>query len=411
MLENKILYLFKNYYKNLKIEELKILDISKREFAFWDFKENKMHRHISFKDEFDLKENLVKQVPRHVYYSISTYEYPSFPNMEMKRIINTNLVFDIDIDHVYTPCKEIHDFWTCRNCGKGEIGYAISCKFCGSPSIEKQSFVCNECLEIAKNEVIKLIEDFLISDFGIEEEKIRIVFSGNRGYHIHVYDEDFSNLDSKARSMIIDYIKGITAKQYLLDFLKKNKFKFKGIASFGFPSRFAEKLLEELLLLKEEDLLKYGINGLKVKDFLEKKDGIILSLQGYYADFNFLKIFGNKSKEIISKVISNISVEIDERVSIDIHRLIRMPNSIHGKTGLKVKPLNYKDLENFNPFKDSIIFKDGYAKIKLKKKLPPIKLKFDDYDFDLKNIEQSKIPFSLALYLTLNEYADIHEFL
>ncbi|HLI46780.1 MAG TPA: DNA primase small subunit domain-containing protein [Geobacterales bacterium] len=408
---SKVLPFFRLYYKNLNPEDLSIPQLDRREFALWDFLSNNMIRHLAFKNSVELKEGLSKRTPRHVYYSVSTYEYPFLPDMEMKKMISTNLVFDIDIDHVYTPCKEIHDSWLCRNCGNSGSGFTDSCKFCGSPSLDKLSFVCNECLEVAKSEVLKLIEDFLFADFGIKEDEVKIVFSGNRGYHVHVENEEFSNLDSKARNMMIDYIKGITARHYFLDFLKKQKYKFKGIASSGYPSRLAEKILEELLAANEHDLIKIGISEIKVKDLMAIKEKIIQSLQGYSADYGFLRSIGSKSKEIITKAISDISVEIDERVTVDNHRLIRMPNSIHGKTGLRVTPLGYNDLDNFDPFRDSVVFKEGYARIKIKRKLPSIKFFFGDNEFFLGSLNEAKVPIALALYLTLNEYADIYELL
>ncbi len=408
MLENKLINLFRHYYANLKEEDIIIDDLDKREFAFWNFDESTMRRHISFLDGKSLKEFLIKVPPRHAFYSISTYEYPSSTSMELKNIIRTDLVFDIDIDHIPTPCKSNHDYWVCKSCGSSGKGFSERCNSCNSSSIAKFSFVCNECLDFAKEEILKLIEDFLFTDLGINKDEVKIFFSGNRGYHVHVKNEELSSLDSRARSMLVDYIKGTSFRLYFFEFLKK-KGRLLGINSMGFFSRFAEKLFEEIMILKEEDLYKEGMSREKVREVMEKKEKILQELQQHDLSYSFLRLLGKKSKELVYKSIAASSVEIDERVTVDLHRLIRMPNSLHGKTALRVFPLSYESLDSFEPFKDSIVFKKGYGKVYYKEKRWFPKLVMNGVEYDLNELENKEIPLYLALYLHLNGYAVMYE--
>jgi DNA primase small subunit len=46
--------------------------------------------------------------------------------------------------------------------------------------------------------------------------------------------------------------------------------------------------------------------------------------------------------------------ETDEPVTSDIKRLIRMPSSLHGKSGLEVVPLTRDALEDFEPLRDAV---------------------------------------------------------
>ena len=46
----------------------------------------------------------------------------------------------------------------------------------------------------------------------------------------------------------------------------------------------------------------------------------------------------------------------DEPVTGDVHRLIRLPGSLHGGSGLRVTVLNSKTLETFDPMKDAVVF-------------------------------------------------------
>jgi len=40
--------------------------------------------------------------------------------------------------------------------------------------------------------------------------------------------------------------------------------------------------------------------------------------------------------------------------SADVHRLIRLPGSLHGRTGLRVTPLTLEGLKEFDPLEDAI---------------------------------------------------------
>jgi hypothetical protein len=59
-----------------------------------------------------------------------------------------------------------------------------------------------------KKEFIKLIDEFLLGDFGFKEKFIELYFSGGRGYHCHVKDPAVLCLDSGERREIVDYITG-----------------------------------------------------------------------------------------------------------------------------------------------------------------------------------------------------------
>ena len=57
------------------------------------------------------------------------------------------------------------------------------------------------------------------------------------------------------------------------------------------------------------------------------------------------------------------SSKIDTVVTTDIHRLIRMNGTLHGKTGLKKIEFPAKDLQTFDPFVGAVAFKKGEAKV------------------------------------------------
>jgi len=50
--------------------------------------------------------------------------------------------------------------------------------------------------------------------------------------------------------------------------------------------------------------------------------------------------------------------ESDEPVTGDIKRLIRLPTSLHGGSGLRVSPLTLQTIERFDPLNDAVVFSD-----------------------------------------------------
>ena len=55
----------------------------------------------------------------------------------------------------------------------------------------------------------------------------------------------------------------------------------------------------------------------------------------------------------------------------DIKRLIRMPSSLHGKTGLQVVPLSREAIDEFRPLRDAVprAWTDDRVRMNLKNKI------------------------------------------
>ena len=66
----------------------------------------------------------------------------------------------------------------------------------------------------------------------------------------------------------------------------------------------------------------------------------------------------------IATYVKNLeSANVDTVVTTDIHRLIRMAGTLHGKTGLKKVEFPVARLADFNPFKEAVAFKEGEVKV------------------------------------------------
>lgn len=183
--------LFQDYYRKNSTYLSEISLIEQREFGFipWDEK-TFMFRHESFVSIGSLKTSLYKSGPRHVYTSGALYDNPGHPDMKKKGYIGCDFLIDIDVDHFSTSCKEDHDIWYCNNCGtQGKGMIPQKCPQCKKISFKRISWICEICLDIAKSEINKLIDDFLLPDFNIDEHQLKIAFSGHRGYHLKIESE------------------------------------------------------------------------------------------------------------------------------------------------------------------------------------------------------------------------------
>jgi DNA primase small subunit len=327
--------LYREYY-NFAIKN-NILEIPEgieyREFGYGYLKKVD-NRNLSFKNEREYKDWVLKNAPMHFYKSLAYMLYPNKSGGAAKKgIFRRELAFDIDV-HKTKRCK--HD----------------------------EDWICKYCLEEAKNQAIYLIEEFLIPDFGLNEEDLKIVFSGNRGYHIYIKPKDenirdiIENFSKEDRRFLMDYIMGKNLNLNLVG------------------SGWRRRLIKE-----------FKKAGIGTKQFEKEK--------------NWKKIIEKrKNKDKIYNIIEKTKnkLELDEKVMDDDIRLLRVINSLHGYTGFVVKPLNGLDeLKRFNPLKDAI-FKE------FENKVYEVNI-FDDRKFEIEicgkkyNNKSKEITGSVLLYL------------
>jgi len=182
--------------------------LDQRELGFLLFKGRIMLRHQRFESVSDLKSFLIKDVPSDVYHSCAYYENPE-ADMDKKGWLGADLVFDIDAEHIPTSCNKAHDEWACSKCGLSGKGITPeTCPICAGQKFDTKTWVCELCLESAKEETVKLI-DMLEKDFGFSNKETPVFFSGHRGYHVHIENEAVKTLDVMARKEMVDYITGL----------------------------------------------------------------------------------------------------------------------------------------------------------------------------------------------------------
>ena len=390
---------FAEYYKKYAYTIPSPTSIEKREFGFLLLKEKIMLRHKSFRNVDDLREFLKTTVPSDVYYSGAYYEKPE-EEMEEKVWLGADLIFDIDADHILTPCDKIHDKWTCNNCGfVGKGATPEKCPACGEARFDEKRWLCEVCLESAKRETMKLVE-VLMDDFGFPSEKINVFFSGHRGYHLHLESEEILSLDPMARKEIVDYIAGIGLEP---EFHGLEKISGPKLDDSGWRGRIARGTYDFLLKATPEKLEEIGLQRRIINVIETHKERLIKSWKEE-GPWGIIGIKG--SRKIAQFSAQRQSVKIDTVVTTDIHRLIRLTNTLHGKTGLKKTEVPITKLERFDPFKSAVAFKEGTVTV-LVSEAPQLRLEDEIYGpYEEQKIE---LPTAVAMLLLCKGAARVAE--
>ncbi len=314
-------------------------DYPMREFAFQTYENEVYVRHMAFQSVGSLRDYLMDETPRQAYFSAALYRDPAAENMEDKGWLGSELMFDIDSDHL-------------PGCGEGSVVV----------NGRKIPVVRRECMQKAKEEVVKLV-DVITEDLGFSRSDIVIYFSGNRGFHVVVLtkNNEWRTLPSHLRKEIVDYITG------------------RGLD----PEIIVPRVPKKAILLPPTK-----------------------NMGGWRGRLARLNLTYENLLNNLQHVIDVAGVHIDEMVTQDISRLIRIPGTINGKSGLPAIKLSLpNEFNKFNygphlsPFKCSAIVLS-----QVKKK---IKFEFMDVKYSLFPSLRMKVPCYVAVFMALNRLVRI----
>jgi DNA primase small subunit len=349
--------LFGRYYRSQEIDAPS--RFARREFAAFPFAaENLMRRHASFRTAEELRGFLRTEVPRHVYYSSAYYRQPDHPKMAQKEWLGADLIFDLDADHLR---------------GAERLTYP-------------------EQLALVKERVRDLLEDFLFGDFGVDPSTTRLVFSGGRGYHVHVQGDEFLPLSSPERRELVEYVMGVgfdpatavvevreeAANPLAIADLdagveSARPRRGRGARAYkrlvppetpgwrGRTTRSVQRLLARWEQLGRDaaavDMERWGLSKREAKHLAKTliEEGRASQIRTTLS----LEVFPREvPKEFLNLVLRQAAIEVqgetDAPVTTDIHRLIRLPNSLHGGSGLRVVPIAPDALASFEPLRDAL---------------------------------------------------------
>ncbi len=312
-------------------------DAEQREWGYVPWTEGPgetMVRHRALLDLGNLEEFLARERPKHVYFSAGRYDHPGASTMGGKDWNSSDLVFDLDADHL--PSVEL-----------GEDSYA-------------------EMLAKCKDALFRLL-DFLENDFGFED--LTVVFSGGRGYHVHVRDEGVQPLEREARREVVDYVRGIGLEFEELvseeavggTAGRSSPAQKRTLSTTGGWSARAHNhvvdFVEDLLEMDEDEALDRlqafeGIGEGKAQATLRAARENTDEIRRGNIDVH--PAFFQVAKVLMEDVVEADNAPIDEPVTTDTNRLIRLPGSLHGGSGLAVRRLTMDELDDFDPLVDAV---------------------------------------------------------
>ncbi len=353
--------------------------IAEREFGVGTFDRKIATRHMSFRSAMELNRYLSIEAPPYVSYSNSYYRNPDWRPMERKGWIGAELVFDLDVTDMNLKCQVVH--------GK--------------------KWVCEQCFEAVRAETLKLIEDFLVPDFGFDRKRIRVNFSGNRGYHVHVNEDNVIGLDGNARKEITDYIAGIGIE--MNEFFPTLGMRGKSLVGprptdKGWRRRMATHFVASLNA-GPQAMKELGIDQKTARMLYRKRALIQMGINNGNWDMVYIKNKAEFWKRIIENQTIKQSDKIDRNVTNDVSHLIRLPGTIHGETGLVARELgSVNELASYDPMKSAIAFPEGDLKIKVKTDFPLFMngMRFGPYAESVQ-----RLPMYAAVYLYLKGFATI----
>jgi DNA primase small subunit len=401
------------YYQQHFAENLYVTDLESREFAIERWASTGSHpafeRHLGFPNPPNLYQFIKDFTPRHLYASAGHYRFPDEPSMTRKLWkdegdINCDLIFDIDIDHIFTECKYEHDIWVCKTCGmrgRGPAPTACENVDCTSRNFTEIKWECPDCMEVAKEQIIYLVEEILVKDFGLDSKNPKdlfVVFSGRRGYHVHVERDITRHMDSKARTEIADYVTGTGLDPQVLGITSAAQ-KKPSTSESGWRGRMACLTLQYIQTASDTELHTF----FRRQDLNALRRTIVQDLQSPDPTWRYPNVSYQTIYQVIAAAVARFAPHIDKPVTTDIHRLIRVPGSLHGKTGFLVKKLTFSELEHFDPFSDAQVFA-GQVLVHVSK-VP--KLTFGGVEYGPYREQAVLLPLNVAIYLMSREVATI----
>ena len=390
-----LLKMFRRYYKE---NEMPMPSrFGRREFGFMYFDRDFMQRHMSFSNPTEMRKFMIAQVPKHSYYSTAYYRRPNAPTMEEKGWMGADLIFDLDADHLE---------------GAEDMSYS-------------------QMMDQIKKEMINLLDSFLYNDLGFDEKDVGIYFSGGRGYHAHIELNDVTGLGSHERREIVDFVtsNGLDIDRvFRQENVVRSVVNVKGqernnISTFrtippedsgGWWLRMRNGLKDVVNDVCDQDTkdLKRtypSIKSMSPKTIESYRDDLIKSRDVIFVN-NRMATLKKGTQDMLIKIMKEdvayrLSGEVDEPVTADIKRLIRLPGSLHGKTGLKVMPITRDELNGFDPLMDALpeSYTSDPITVNVKRKTD-IRINGERFDLD---IGVTEVPEYVAVFLVGRRIADI----
>jgi len=272
--------------------EILIDRIERREIAFARDGGSLSDRANSFATVEELSKYLQSALSvNSVYSSIAYFEDPNVYAINKRGTMGADLAFDVDME----------------------------------PTGSRLDWMFDVCA--ITSEVVTRLSD----DLGFKREEMTLDFSGGKGFHITINNPSYRDLSKKDRKQLLDYIRGESLKASYLDANIKG----------GWHGQYRH-FISSLAPLMTDDA-KQNAERLIARGFAKvhaKKLGDLATMPGYRQDLATGRLIGVSDKAVASSRgafkarVKRVFSTVDRTVTADINRVLRVPGTIHNKTGL-----------------------------------------------------------------------------
>lgn len=294
---------------------------SHREFSF-TLEDDIYVRYQSFDSQQALEEGIRKSRPYKIDIGAIFSVKPSMRNRVQQanfKALRKELVFDIDMtdyDDIRTCCREAK---ICERCWK--------------------------FMTIA----IKILDRALREDFGFRH--LLWVYSGRRGIHCWVCDEEAIQLSQAARCAIVDYLTLVKGSDQQIRKVKLGRTLHPSISSaIKIASRYFEDLVEEQGFLDNEEQWSkmLALVSEKARQSLHEEWKTRPNETGQTR-------WRRLTNDVLETTKNEIMLQwcyprLDANVTKGINHLLKSPLCVHPKTGRVCVPIDARHVEKFDPF-------------------------------------------------------------
>lgn len=224
-------------------------------------------------------------------------------------------------------------------------------------------WVCPECLQEVKKQTLQLIE-WLRNDFGFNEG-LSVNFSGSKGFHVHLRSERIFSIPQPGRVELLNYLTAHELDLNALGFFQNQN--QQGSVQLQKAKGWQKKILEKAIeVLQGSDAFRlHSLTNLREKEaqaLLEERARVLEGLMR-----GRLYNFGKKSTEfwrmLFEHCIEAEKLRIDRQTSVDLAKIVRVPETLHGSTGLLAKKIPLDSLKGFDALSETIVFSSNPVKV------------------------------------------------
>ena len=190
-------------------------------------------------------------------------------------------------------------------------------------------------------------------DFRLQDDEVSLRFSGGKGYHLLLTSDRFRRLGKRGREELLACLRGVNVQSSLL-FPGMGGLQLPRMPPAGGASRQIWDALQAL-----HSAARLPVTPVRLQRLVEYHAGIhgaaevLAALKDAASPAEVLQRHPKWWEALVECALHLSGPLVDGAVLMDLRRVIRVPGSINGKTGLLCRTLQLDQLSEFDPFAEA----------------------------------------------------------